>query len=50
MARILIDNETKSQLKQSWNGDGPGGTAKCKKNLMTALRSDLEISKINGKS
>lgn len=50
MGRILIDNGSKSQLKQSWDGDGPGGTAKYKKNLMTALRSDLEISKINGKS
>lgn len=50
MARVLIDNGSKSQLKQSWDGDGPGGTAKFKKNLMTVLRFDLEISKINGKS
>lgn len=33
------DNGSKSQLKQSWDGDGPGGIAKCKTNVMRALQS-----------
>lgn len=47
-AGLLTDSGSKSQLQQSWFRDGPGWTAECKTNLMTAL-SDVDVGKINGK-